>query len=78
MNGWNTAHRYQKVPLPCLFGCGHDLGDDIRHYCMCPVIIEFYAQAVPLLPALDTTSPPFQFLALHAPPDIDHTLPAAI
>jgi len=78
VNGWCTAHRFQKRQLPCLFGCGHNLGDNIRHYCHCPVIITFYTQAVPLLPPLPSEGPPLQFLALRAPPDPDHIIPVAI
>ena len=78
VNGWCTAHRFQRNRLPCLFGCGQHASDCIEHYAVCPIICGFYNQVAPLLPKLSEAETRHQFLALHAAPDVDHTLPAAV
>jgi len=84
INGWCTSKRYQLAVKPCMFGCGHELGDSLEHYRCCPIVWSFYRQHAPYIyhdhhhhpDHYDDTSTTL-FLALHAPPDIHHTTTAA-
>jgi len=85
LNGWCTSKRFQLTTLPCFFGCGQDGGDLLEHYRCCPIIWNFYRQQAPLLYEdfhvrhdNFSDSSTKVFMALHAPPDLHHTLMAAV
>ena len=73
--------------LPCVFGCGQPRGDRLEHYVRCRVLWEFMNAQAPLLyrdnhqhhdhEHYDEQST-ITFLALHAPPDPNHTIPAVL
>ena len=85
LNGWCTSRRYQLQVQPCHFGCGKTQGDQLEHYCCCPILWSFLRLHAPLMyhdchhnPDNYDDNSTLLFLGLHAPPDRHRTLTAII